>query len=665
MGSLSIGNPVPLSPVNVEGFSGVRLDLDPEEAGLGSAIDALNVEFDREGRVRSRDGFTKVTASAGASRYDSVFPVAGAASVTAASASAGTFADDSSHGTTTWSFTGGALPATTSLPAGATSHYVKATNFGFAVPSTATIIGVVVSVTRSGGLPNAIFDDTIKLIKAGVVSGSDRAGGGTGWQAGADTRLVGSPADLWGVTLTPANVNAATFGVVFAGINSATTTLVATVSAITITVYYQPLGSVLVAGAAGSRLDVIATDGTVSATLATASDTRQSYVAFGSPATSAVYIANSGVTIRKLVGTTFSAPAGMPKAKFVGLQSGPDDNRLVAANIATIPTGAGSTASTSLVHFSDPGAPETWGANNYVYLTPGDNEDIKALTTWRNQVFIFKGSRFFVFYGNSVNSTGNPVFNYREVTGAGVITDQAACSSPEGVYFLDRRGVYLTTGGPPVKVSGAIDPLFSGASVPFFTPGVINPSAFGQATMAYYNNRLHLGVPLGVATANSHTLVYNPQTQVWTVWDIPMGAMVSSLTQPALLYFTYATGTNDIGAYLSNGYSDDAGTAITSRYRSGFSDLGLPGREKTIRQTELIGQGTISLGWARDLGAITSTSTGNVTLGTAPASARGMHRLSQNGELLGYQISSVSGAWQANRVTPFVRRPRDPGEKSA
>jgi hypothetical protein len=82
---------------------------------------------------------------------------------------------------------------------------------------------------------------------------------------------------------------------------------------------------------------VIATDGTVAATVATATDTQSSYVAFGSPATSAVYIANSGTTIRKLVGTTFSTPAGMPKCKFVAVQA--PSNRLVAANVNQIPTG--------------------------------------------------------------------------------------------------------------------------------------------------------------------------------------------------------------------------------------------------------------------------------------------------------------------------------------
>jgi hypothetical protein len=50
-----------------------------------------------------------------------------------------------------------------------------------------------------------------------------------------------------------------------------------------------------------------------------------------------------------------------------------------------------------------------------VDLTPNDGE---VITEWRvgaATLFVFKQTKFFVFYGNSTDGSGNPVFNYRSV----------------------------------------------------------------------------------------------------------------------------------------------------------------------------------------------------------------------------------------------------------
>jgi hypothetical protein len=643
----------PLFNVSLDSFAGLDLRDAVDEGG--GAIDLLNVELDRSGRLRSRDGYRKVTASAGATRYDSVYPVAAAVPVSSVTASAGTMADDNSHGTIAWSPS--SLPATVSFNATSqVSHYLKATNFGFSVPSTATILGVVATFTRQANDPGAkVADQSVKLLKAGSVAGTDQSAGAT-WPGSSAASTFGGSTSLWGTTLTPTNVNGSTFGVVLAA-TSLVSLVTATVTAITIIVYYQVTGQLFVAGAAASRLDLVAVDGTVTTTVSTGSDTQSSYVAFGSPTTSATYIANSGTTIRKLAGTTFSTPSGMPKAKYVGLQT--PDNRLVAANVNVIPTGAGSTASTSLVHFSDAGTPETWSANNYVYLIPGDNEDIQGVAVWRNQLFIFKSTKFFVFYGNSTDSTGNPVFNYRRVDGAGLAAPQAIGVSPDGVYFLDRRGIYFTTGGPAARVSTLMDPLFIGGASAFYQAGAINPSALATSSMCWYNGRLYTGLPLGTSTANDHTLVFDPPSGNWMLWDIPMGAMAASLTQPGVLLFTYATGTNDVGQYAPNSYTDDAGTAITARYRSAQIPLdwrgrnlrsGIHGVDKIIRESMVDGSGTISytIGnqWTQPASLPTART---LTLGTAPQIQQARDRTAIKGRAFSWQISGTA-PWSVEKV---------------
>lgn len=90
---------------------------------------------------------------------------------------------------------------------------VQATNFGFAIPSTATIVGVQASIIHgqiAGG--GSLVDGTVQLIKGGVGSGSNKATGAA-WGTPPETFTYGGSSDLWGNTLGPSDVNAANFGI--------------------------------------------------------------------------------------------------------------------------------------------------------------------------------------------------------------------------------------------------------------------------------------------------------------------------------------------------------------------------------------------------------------------------------------------------------------------
>jgi hypothetical protein len=117
------------------------------------------------------------------------------------------------------------------------------TNFGFSIPSGATICGVVATIKKKAANVNVlstVYDYSVKLVKNGVVSGNNKAFAGN-WTTTNTLFTYGGDADNWGVSLTPADVNASSFGIAFSAYISGTISLIpsAQIDHIQLTVYYQ------------------------------------------------------------------------------------------------------------------------------------------------------------------------------------------------------------------------------------------------------------------------------------------------------------------------------------------------------------------------------------------------------------------------------------------
>lgn len=135
----------------------------------------------------------------------------------------GTFADDAAVGTNAWgtpsraAYGDGFVTNWYELGGAGTyqSHYLKCTNFGFAIPSGNTINGVRVDISRSGkASPNTSQDAVVSLVKGGTVSGDNKAATGTAYPTTLAEVSYGGAADLWGLSLTYTDVNSSTFGMV-------------------------------------------------------------------------------------------------------------------------------------------------------------------------------------------------------------------------------------------------------------------------------------------------------------------------------------------------------------------------------------------------------------------------------------------------------------------
>jgi hypothetical protein len=159
---------------------------------------------------------------------------------------AGTGSNVNGPGTMSWSnpgniTTAGSPYATASLTAHATSEYLEGTNYGFSIPTNATIVGIQVTINRqssSSGGGNSVNDITVSLIKGGTITGDNKATT-TDWPTSLGTASYGSASDLWGTTWTYADINASNFGVALSAYNqSSFSTRTATVDYMQISVTY-------------------------------------------------------------------------------------------------------------------------------------------------------------------------------------------------------------------------------------------------------------------------------------------------------------------------------------------------------------------------------------------------------------------------------------------
>jgi len=165
------------------------------------------------------------------------------------------FGNNAAIGTLSWASVGNAIlsdnnDATAGQAVGILSsvqtRYITAQGFGFAIPAGASICGIKVEVERyAAGLiiGSSITDNSIRIIKNGSIAGSDQSAGAV-WPGAAAYGAYGGAANQWGLAWTPADINAANFGIaISARLNAglAGVFLTAHIDHIRLTVYYDYL----------------------------------------------------------------------------------------------------------------------------------------------------------------------------------------------------------------------------------------------------------------------------------------------------------------------------------------------------------------------------------------------------------------------------------------
>jgi hypothetical protein len=97
------------------------------------------------------------------------------------------------------------------------THYLKASGFGFSIPTGSIIKGIFVEVEKSASnvsILASIEDNSVRLIKGGTIVGTNHKLSGT-WSTSESYHGYGNSTDLWGTTWTVADINASNFGIAF------------------------------------------------------------------------------------------------------------------------------------------------------------------------------------------------------------------------------------------------------------------------------------------------------------------------------------------------------------------------------------------------------------------------------------------------------------------
>ncbi len=124
----------------------------------------------------------------------------------------------------------------------ADTDYLTGEGFGFSVPGGATINGIKVEwKVKTSATGHNSRDENVKIIKADVISGTNKANGAN-WTASLAYQVYGGPTDLWGLSWTPANINDPLFGAALSAQCDVNSLVTLSVDYVRITVCYTIAG---------------------------------------------------------------------------------------------------------------------------------------------------------------------------------------------------------------------------------------------------------------------------------------------------------------------------------------------------------------------------------------------------------------------------------------
>lgn len=273
------------------------------------------------------------------------------------------------------------------------------------------------------------------------------------------------------------------------------------------------------------------------------------------------------------------------------------------------------------IRFSNAGTPTTFNTDDWLDLNPGDGERIRSIVTWREFVFIFKQTNAWVYYGTSVDTTGGAVFEVRPIANIPAVFPggMPVAVGRDGVYYLGRGGIYVTTGSTPRKISQALDPVFSSLStqqsVSSPNPGKPDYTVPSRPYVYWADDRLYIAYATEDSfSTNDRIAVWDQRLDEWMIWrrdtiaDTGLAGVSAITTQPInssdglnpqllIAMPEYTPGgiqppTPANVASMTNASALDDSLSFAWSYVSGYTDFGSVA-EKVARRTDIYGTGNL------------------------------------------------------------------------
>jgi hypothetical protein len=390
---------------------------------------------------------------------------------------------------------------------------LKATGYGFAIPSNAIIAGISVTARVKSTGASFLTDFHVFLLKAGVQTGADHKNGNIYTNAFAN-QVYGSTVDLWGANWTPADINAVNFGVAYSSQNtiggSADT---ASLDYISITVSYttsaavtNPLGwtqGASFAGGSDALSNSLSADWmnaySIKGDGATATRGQITQSAFQDYLLQPIIARNTAYRVRarlalsgplaqgtlhiNLQSTTgafttagLSVQANQLTAVYVEFDAlitsaliSPPTDLLLQIYADGTPTNNGyflvdsveiyptnSPFNYSTARFSHAFNPESYDATTgQVQVRPNDGQQLRAGFPIRNNYYLAKDHYLCYVVDDGVNEPASWPVNEVSAT-VGICGPNAVDWTEEWAAFAERSGLYLIWGADPVKITPEI-----------------------------------------------------------------------------------------------------------------------------------------------------------------------------------------------------------------
>lgn len=219
---------------------------------------------------------------------------------------------------------------------------------------------------------------------------------------------------------------------------------------------------------------------------------------------------------------TVDGVAGRAMPKMMGAVQSAIDQRFLAWTFSSGLDGPhGAQSYPWRVWASEPGLPKTWTTTRYFDLFPaqGDPLGVMAGVSWNGKVFFFTTRYCMVLHSVSTTAGGVPVFNTYDIPGAGLHRhNRHACAGDLGVYFVNDRGFWRTTGGGAELLSGdqLAWVLNGGSSHPFGLPVI---SADSIESLRAHKGRVYMTIDGISEEGDEETVVYDELTGLFSVID--------------------------------------------------------------------------------------------------------------------------------------------------